>query len=204
MQEVYTDEEWLGDLTIFLWHKAFSEGWETTALLLHVGWPSSIYTEEKANTVTAILSEDRHITVRQLAHALDISKSPVHTILSEELKIRWVTACCVPHFLTQEQWDHHIETCREWLKRIEDELNVMEHVTAGNERCIHHFDLTIKQESTHWKSPQSPVKKKVHQEKSMNKIKLVLFFDAWGVQCCQIVFSKIHFSKKWKSVSICT
>ncbi len=37
MHEAYTDEEWLGDLTIFHWHKAFSKGREITALFPHVG-----------------------------------------------------------------------------------------------------------------------------------------------------------------------
>ncbi len=37
MHEAYTDEEWLGDSTIFHWHKAFSKGRETTALLPCVG-----------------------------------------------------------------------------------------------------------------------------------------------------------------------
>ncbi len=37
MYEAYTDEEWLGDSTIFHWYKAFTKGRETTALLPYVG-----------------------------------------------------------------------------------------------------------------------------------------------------------------------
>ncbi len=50
-----------------------------------------------------------------------------------------VTACWVPHFLTQEQRDHCTEICREWLKRIEDDSDVMGHVIT-DESWIHHFD----------------------------------------------------------------
>ncbi len=47
---------------------------------------------------------------------------------------------------------------------------------TGEESWIHHFDPTTKQESMHWKSLQSPVKKKVCQAaKSMNKVMLILF-----------------------------
>ncbi len=60
---------------------------------------TSICTEEMPNTVTAAVWEDRHITVRQLAHALDISKSSFHTILCEKLKMWRLVAYWVPHFL---------------------------------------------------------------------------------------------------------
>ncbi len=48
------------------------------------------------------------------------------------------------------------------------------------ESWIHHFDPATKQESMHWKFPESPVKKKVRQTKSMNQVVLILFFDVWG------------------------
>ncbi len=47
---MYTDKEQLGDSTIFHWHKAFSEGRETTAFLPHVVRPLSISTEEQGRT----------------------------------------------------------------------------------------------------------------------------------------------------------
>ncbi len=102
MHKVYTDEEWLGDLTIFHWHKAFSGGREPTALFPHVGQPLSICTEEMVNTITAVVHEECHVTVLQLVQVLDISKSSVRMILHEELKVRKVAACWVSHFLTRE------------------------------------------------------------------------------------------------------
>ncbi len=71
MHEAYTDEERLGDSTIFHWHTAFSKGRETIALLPHVGQSLSICTEEMVNTFAAIVRENRHITHLQLAQALD-------------------------------------------------------------------------------------------------------------------------------------
>ncbi len=178
--EVYTDDKWLEDLTIFHWHKAFSKGKETAALLPHVGRQLSICAEEMVNTVVRVIWEDRHITVRQLAQALDISKPSVHTILYEKSKMRTVTACWVPHFLTREQRDHCIEIRRKWLKRIEDEPDVMGCVITLDENWIYHFNPATKQESMHWKSSQSLVNKKVCPAKSMNKVLLILFFYVRG------------------------
>ncbi len=62
--------------------------------------------------------------------------------------------------------------------RIEDEPDVMGRVNTGGESWIHHFDPATKQESMHWKFQHSPVKKKVCQAKSMNKVILTLFFNA--------------------------
>ncbi len=80
MHEAYADEEQLGDLTIFHWHKT-SEGRETAALLPRVGQPLSICTEEMVNTIAAAVWEDQQITVRQFSQALDISELSVHSIL---------------------------------------------------------------------------------------------------------------------------
>ncbi len=64
---------------------------------------------------------------------------------------------CVPDFLTQEQRDQRIEVYHKWLKRIKDEPDVMGHVITGDKSWICHFDPDTKQESMHYKSPQSPV-----------------------------------------------
>ncbi len=77
MPEVCTDKEWLTDPTIFHQHnKAFSEGRETSALL-----------------VAVVVQKDCHITVGQLAQALDISKSSAHTILRKKFEMWRVVAC---------------------------------------------------------------------------------------------------------------
>ncbi len=160
-----------GDCTIFHCHNDFSEGRETTALLPHGRQPLSICIEKMVNTIAAIVREDRHITVRPLAQALNISNSSAHTILYEKLKMWRIAACWVPNFLTWEQRDSHIEICYKWLKRFEDEADVMgSAVTDDESYWIHHFDPATKQESMRWKSLQSSVKKKVHQAKSMNKV----------------------------------
>ncbi len=95
-----------------VWHKVFSEGRETTALLPPY-WITIEHLHGDGDSVAAAIQEDRRITVRQLAHALHISKLSVHTILHEKLKMRRVTDCCVPHYLIREQRDCCIEICYE-------------------------------------------------------------------------------------------
>ncbi len=106
--------------------------------------------EEMVNTVTAVVQENCHIIVRQLAQALDISKSSVRMIQCEKLKMWRVADCWVPHFLTREQRDNHTEICCERLKRIGDEPDVMGHVTVDDESWIHHFNPATKEERMHY------------------------------------------------------
>ncbi len=50
MHVAHTDEEWLGDSTIFRWRKKFSKDRETTALLPHVRQPLNICIKEMVNS----------------------------------------------------------------------------------------------------------------------------------------------------------
>ncbi len=125
----------------------------TAALLPHVGQPLSICTEEMVNTIAVVVREVLlQITVRHLAQTLDISKLCVHIVLCEKLKMQKVAACWVIHLQTSELWDGRIKICREWLKRIEDEPDMMERLTSDENSWIHRFDPATKQESLHIES----------------------------------------------------
>ncbi len=76
--EAYTYEEFLGGSVILHWHKVFSNGREIAALLPHIEQKMSICTKEIVNTIVAVVPEDHHITVRQLAQALDILKLSIY------------------------------------------------------------------------------------------------------------------------------
>ncbi len=94
MHEVYTDEKRLGDSMIICWHKAFSKGRKTSALLLLVRWPLGICTEETVNTVTAVVRENHHVTVWQVAQALDISKSCSYDSVQEVENVESCSLLC--------------------------------------------------------------------------------------------------------------
>jgi hypothetical protein len=53
-------------------------------------------------------------------------------------------------------------------------------VINGDESWIYSYDSEIKQQSSQWKSPNSPRLKKVRQAKSKVKTMLIIFFDIKG------------------------
>ncbi len=56
----------LGDSTIRQWHKAFVDGRESAEFELWGGVPQTIVTATNINTITAVIVEDRHLTIQAL------------------------------------------------------------------------------------------------------------------------------------------
>ncbi len=85
MKEAYKDQV-LGSFTIFRWHKEFSEGRESPALIPHGSQPATTNTETNVNTTAAVIWVDWHQSVRTLTESPYISKTSVHWILTEILE----------------------------------------------------------------------------------------------------------------------
>ena len=62
------------------------------------GRPISITNEENTEIVAQILKKDRQFTCDRIAHETGISRSSVHTILTERLGMRKIAARWVLHF----------------------------------------------------------------------------------------------------------
>ena len=64
----------------------FESGWDDFDDAPHGSRPKSSKTETNIELIQRILDEDRRITVRQLEDKVGISKSSIHSILTEILK----------------------------------------------------------------------------------------------------------------------
>jgi ribosomal protein S25 len=63
----------------------------------------SVITEEKIAAVDTLVQENRHITVRELSTAVNISMGSIHQILHAHLGYQKVCAQWVPKHHTDEQ-----------------------------------------------------------------------------------------------------
>jgi hypothetical protein len=90
--------------------------------------------------------------------------------------------CCKVHTqaLTPEQKEHHVAICQELRQRAVDDPSFMLRVITGDESWVYGYDLKTKQQSSQWKSPESPRTKKARQSRSVTKSTLV-FFDIRGI-----------------------
>lgn len=91
------------------WYKAFQSGRESVEDLPRSGRPSTSSTEQNVEKVKEIVNENRHASLRKIAHDLNMSHESVRTILTDILGMRRVAARLVPKELNflQKQYREH-------------------------------------------------------------------------------------------------
>ena len=103
----------LSRTTIFEWRKRFREG-RVSEGRQRSGLPTS-RTDDNIAAVDKMVKEDRNVTSRLIADALDIPKTVVLRILREDLKKRKLCSRFVPHALTREQMDERFAARQDLL-----------------------------------------------------------------------------------------
>ncbi len=133
LHQVYTNR-CLCDRSILWWHTAFMrEGCQSAELIPHDGRPAIMRTEVNVDTVAVAIREECHSSTRKLAKLLNISRTSVNRILTENLAMRKVLSVWVPHFLTNVQMNDCIAACQENLGLIEDISYFLDHVIICDE-----------------------------------------------------------------------
>ncbi|UYV72859.1 hypothetical protein LAZ67_10001013 [Cordylochernes scorpioides] len=67
------------------------------------------------------IKENPRITIRELSEDLDISFGTCQTIIKNNLHLKRSPAKFVPHLLTNEQKEHHKETCKYMVEMFNSE-----------------------------------------------------------------------------------
>ncbi|XP_015367479.1 PREDICTED: putative uncharacterized protein FLJ37770, partial [Diuraphis noxia] len=93
----------------FDWFKRFKEGRISIEDDHRPGRPSTSKTNDIISLVRDKIRSDRKLTVREVANEVGISIGTCHSILSDELGMKRVSAKLVPKLLTEEQMEHRIE-----------------------------------------------------------------------------------------------
>ena len=75
------------------------------------GRPAMSKSDENLVKVKNLLSSDRRLSVRMISEFLNLPKTDVHEIVTENLGIRKVCAKLVPKVLTDELKDRRVNMC---------------------------------------------------------------------------------------------
>lgn len=103
--------------TVYKWVQRYAAGRESLEDDPRSGRPATCVTPEMINTVKGIVSENRCITVREIAAKAGIeSTRQVHDILTIHLEMRKLTARWVPRLLSNSQKQDRVAACRELLR----------------------------------------------------------------------------------------
>ena len=164
----------------FLWYKHFKDGRISVDDDEHSGRPLTSATPENIAKVCEALFADRRQTIHDVCQIVGLSYGTVQCILADSLNMRCISARFVPRLLSDGQKALHVSVCRE-LKQARDDPNIISNIITGDETWVYGYDPETKQQSSHWKSPNSLQPKKSCQVRSNAQAMLIIFFDIQGI-----------------------
>jgi len=94
--------------------------------------------------------------------------------------MRRISVRFVPRLLSDDQKALRISVCRELKQQARDDSNFISNIITGDEAWVYGYDHETRQQSSRWKSPNSPWPKKACQVHSNVKSMLTVFFEMQG------------------------
>ena len=125
--------------------------------------------------------EDRRLTLQEIVAEVGISTGSVHSILTEELNLRRVSAEFVPKLLTEQQKELRKEIAEDMLDLTNQDPKFIKTIITGDETWVYGYDPETNFQSLQWKHPEAPGPKKAWQVRSNVKVMLTCFLDSRGI-----------------------
>jgi hypothetical protein len=111
--------------------------------------------------VEAIVKENRHVTVLEIAAHLDMSHETAHHIVHDILHFHKLSASWVPLQLIAELKERYVDACQEILKRFEAEGDgFLGRIVTGDETWVDYHQPETKKASKEWRHTSSPKPRK--------------------------------------------
>lgn len=166
---------------VFQWYKRFKEGREDVEDDERTGRPRTSTTKEKVNAVKSMITENRRITIREVAEEIGVSYGSCESIFTDVLGLTRVAAKFVPKLLNFQQRSYRQTIAENSLADVSDDPNLLSRIITGDETWVYGYDVETKTQSSQWKLPNEPRPKKARQVRSNVKVLLTVFFDCNGV-----------------------
>ena len=129
-----------------------------------------------------LLKSDRRITCEEMAQELEINVGSVHTILHNHLKMRKVSARWVPHRLTSDQAECHLEVATHLLSWFDSEgQDFLSKIDATDETWVRSYELELKRQSAKWHTPSFPRPPKYRRTLSKLEMLMIFTYDRYGI-----------------------
>ena len=178
LQETFRDNA-MSQSKFFLCYKCFKDGRKSVDDDERSGGPSASTTPENVAKVGEAIPADRRQSIHDLCEVIGLSYGTVLRILADNLNTRRISARFLPRLLSDDQKAHRVFVCRELKQQARDDPNFISSIITGDETWVYGYDPETKQQSSQWKSPNSPRPKKARQVRSNVKSMLIVFF---GIQ----------------------
>lgn len=180
LQKCYGDNT-LSKTTTNEWYLRFERGRDEIKDDHRSGRPSTSRNEENIEKVRSMLTENKKLTITELADETGISQGSIHSILHDDLGLKRVAARLVPFQLNFLQKMTRVEISKEMLSNVDLDETFIKRIISGDETWVYEYDTQTKHQSSQWQSPKDPKPKKSRRFQSRKKVMLTVFIDYNGV-----------------------
>jgi len=143
--------------------------------------PLTSRTAEMIEKVRQLIQCDRRMTIVELEQEVGIPHGSIHAILSDDLKMRHVSAKFVPRQLTMDQMECRMMVVGDLFEKSMQDPTFLTKIVTGDDSWVFAYDPEMKVHSAEWHTSSSPRPKKSRLVKSKEKVMLIAFFDIDGV-----------------------
>jgi len=131
--------------------------------------------------VRQLIQCDQRMTIVELEQEVGIYHGSIHAILSDNLKMRHVSAKFVLRQLTTEQMECRTMVAGNLFEKSTQDPTFLTKTVMGDESRVFAYNPETKMQSAEWHTSSSPGPKKSCLVKSKEKVMLIAFSDINGV-----------------------
>ena len=181
LQNVCGDQA-ISRAAVFRWIAQFKDGRASVQKQPSSGRPIEATNKENVAKVKVIMETDRRYTCEEVASEIGISHGSVHTILTNKLNMRRVSARWVPHALSSEQKQSRVDVATQLLERYKNEGDMfLNRIVAIDETWIRSYEPELKRQSSEWHTPGSPRPIKFKRKQGSLKMMMIFAYDNQGI-----------------------
>ena len=166
---------------VYDWFSRFKTGQETLEDGHRSERPSTSRTKEIIEKVQQMIQCDRRMTIVELEQEVGISHGSIHAILSDDLKMRCVSAKFVPRHMTTYRMECRMMVAGDLFEKSTQDPTFLTKIVTGDDSWVFAYNPQTKMESSEWHTASSPRPKKLRLVKFKEKVMIIAFFDINGV-----------------------
>lgn len=167
--------------TVYHWFSGFNRGRRSLTDEFKEGRPKTVVVPENIEAVREVITQDRHVTYREIGASLGLSMTSIHKILHEHLVVKKICSRWIPHNLTIAQKKQRVDWRKENLKKYNHGTSkAVYNIYTIDESWIYAYEPESKQQSTVWLFQDEPNPTKVVRARSTSKQTVACFFGKNG------------------------
>ena len=152
------------------------------------GRPKTAITNEYIESIREAVDNDYHITIEQLVEKTGISHGSVHSIMTVELKKKYLCSTWVAHELAEEHKTRRLQKAEEWLLYFENEGDaISQQIVVIDEKWFYFRSIGTKASNKCWIADSANKPIVVRRQKQDKKCLAIVAVSFSGKVCFEVL-----------------